>query len=142
MKKINKPAMHKVAKVPIVIQMEATECGAASLCMVLAYYDKWIPLEQMRIKCGVSRNGSNARNILKAARNLGLVAQGYRLEPNQLREDGQFPCIVFWEFNHFIVVDGFKGDKVYINDPARGRYTLKPSTTIKWLNSQKTMHGN
>lgn len=124
MKKINKPAMHKVAKVPIVIQMEATECGAASLCMVLAYYDKWIPLEQMRIKCGVSRNGSNARNILKAARNLGLVAQGYRLEPNQLREDGQFPCIVFWEFNHFIVVDGFKGDKVYINDPARGRYTL------------------
>ena len=124
MKKINKPSVHKVAKVPMTIQMEATECGAASLCMVLAYYDKWIPLDQMRIMCGVSRNGSNAKNILIAARKLGLVAQGYRFETEELKQNGHFPCIVFWEFNHFIVVDGFKNGKVYVNDPARGRITM------------------
>ena len=124
MKKINKPSVHKVAKVPVTIQMEATECGAASLCMVLAYYDKWIPLDQMRLMCGVSRNGSNAKNILIAARKLGLVAQGYRFEPDELRQNGHFPCIVFWEFNHFIVVNGFKNGKVYVNDPARGRITM------------------
>lgn len=124
MKKINKPSVHKVAKVPMTIQMEATECGAASLCMVLAYYDKWIPLDQMRLMCGVSRNGSNAKNILIAARKLGLVAQGYRFEPEELKQNGHFPCIVFWEFNHFIVVNGFKNGKVYVNDPARGRITM------------------
>lgn len=124
MKKINKPSVHKVAKVPMTIQMEATECGAASLCMVLAYYDKWIPLDQMRLMCGVSRNGSNAKNILIAARKLGLVAQGYRFEPEELRQNGHFPCIVFWEFNHFIVVNGFKNGKVYVNDPARGRIIM------------------
>lgn len=124
MKKINKPSVHKVAKVPMTIQMEATECGAASLCMVLAYYDKWIPLDQMRLMCGVSRNGSNAKNILIAARKLGLVAQGYRFEPEELRQNGHFPCIVFWEFNHFIVVNGFKNGKVYVNDPARGRIKM------------------
>lgn len=115
MKKNIKPSVHKVAKVPVTIQMEATECGAASLCMVLAYYDKWIPLDQMRLMCGVSRNGSNAKNILIAARKLGLVAQGYRFEPEELRQNGHFPCIVFWEFNHFIVVDGFKNGKVYVD---------------------------
>ncbi len=124
MKKINKPSVHKVARVPMTIQMEATECGAASLCMVLAYYDKWIPLDQMRLMCGVSRNGSNAKNILIAARKLGLVAQGYRFEPEELRQNGHFPCIVFWEFNHFIVVNGFKNGKVYVNDPARGRIKM------------------
>ena len=124
MKKINKPSVHKVAKVPMTIQMEATECGAASLCMVLAYYDKWIPLDQMRLMCGVSRNGSNAKNILIAARKLGLVAQGYRFEPEELKQNGHFPCIVFWEFNHFIVVNGFKNGKVYVNDPARGRIKM------------------
>lgn len=124
MKKINKPSVHKVAKVPMTIQMEATECGAASLCMVLAYYDKWIPLDQMRLMCGVSRNGSNAKNILIAARKLGLVAQGYRFEPEELKQNGHFPCIIFWEFNHFIVVDGFKNGKVYVNDPAKGRITM------------------
>ena len=123
-KTIKQPAVHKVAKVPVVMQMEALECGAAALCMVLAYYDKWISLEQVRSDCGVSRDGSNAQNILLAARNYGLEAQGYRLEPEQLEEDGQFPCIVHWEFNHFIVCNGFKGDKVYINDPARGNLTI------------------
>ncbi len=121
---IKKPKQHGVAKVPVVMQMEALECGAAALCMVLAYYDKWIPLEQARSDCGVSRDGSNARNILIAARNYGLEAEGYRLEPEDLVNEGTFPCIIHWEFNHFVVLDGFKGDKVYLNDPARGNYTV------------------
>lgn len=112
------------AKVPVVMQLEALECGAASLAMVLAYYGKWIPLEQVRADCGVSRDGSNARNILKAARNYGLTAKGYRYEPQTLREKGTFPCIIHWEFNHFVVLNGFKGNKAVLNDPARGTYTV------------------
>ncbi len=118
------PVRHGPVKVPVVMQMEALECGAASLCMILAYYGKWVPLEQMRSDCGVSRDGSNARNILLAAREYGLDAAGYRLEPEELRDEGQFPCIVHWEFNHFVVCNGFKGDKVYINDPARGNISI------------------
>ena len=106
------------------MQMEALECGAASLCMVMAYYEKWVPLEQVRRDCGVSRDGSKASNILKAARSYGFTAKGYRFEPEQLREKGTFPCIIHWEFNHFVVCDGFKGNKVYLNDPAKGNYTV------------------
>ncbi len=113
-----------VAKVPVVMQLEALECGAASLAMVLAYYGKWIPLSQMREDCGVSRDGSNARNILNAARNYGMEVHGYRYEPEHLLKSGVFPCIVHWEFNHFIVLDGVVGDKVYVNDPARGNVTM------------------
>ncbi len=118
--KVKKPIKHGTAKVPVVMQMEALECGAASLCMIMAYYGKWVPLEQVRSDCGVSRDGSNAKNVILAARGYGLEADGYRLEPEELRDEGQFPCIVHWEFNHFVVVNGFKGDKVYLNDPARG----------------------
>ena len=117
----------RVVKVPVVMQMEATECGAACLDMILAYYGKWIALEEMRVKCGVSRNGSNAKNILIAARREGLDAKGYRFEPDELESMGTFPCIVFWEFNHFIVVNGFKGKYVYINDPARGNIRISRS---------------
>lgn len=108
------------AKVPVIMQMEALECGAACLTMVAAYYGLWIPLEQVRKDCGVSHDGSNAKNILKAARNYGFTAKGYRYEPAQIKEKGKFPCIIHWNFNHFVVLDGFKGNKVYINDPARG----------------------
>lgn len=118
--RIRQPVKKGVAKVPFIMQMEALECGAASLAMVLAYYGKWIPLEQVRRDCGVSRDGSNALNVLKAARNYGLEASGYRFEPEYLRDNGTFPCIAHWEFNHFVVVCGFKKDKVYLNDPARG----------------------
>ena len=118
------PVTRGVAKVPVVMQMEALECGAASLCMVLAYYNKWLPLEQVRSACGVSRDGVNARNILVAARSYGLAAKGYKFEPEQLRDKGQFPCIIHWEFNHFVVLDGFKGDKAVINDPARGHVLI------------------
>ena len=121
---IKKPLTAGVAKVPVVMQMEALECGAASLTMILAYYDKWIPLEQIREDCGVSRDGSNAKNILLAARSYGLTAKAYRYDPHRLKEVGKFPMIAHWEFNHFIVVDGFKGDKVYINDPARGTIVM------------------
>jgi len=123
-KKIKQPVHKGVAKVPVVMQLEALECGAASLCMVMAYYDKWIPLEQVRKECGVSRDGSKASNILKAARAYGFEAKGFRCEPEQLRENGEFPCIVHWEFNHFVVCDGFRGGKVYLNDPARGDYSV------------------
>ena len=126
--KIKKPKTKGVAKVPVVMQLEALECGAASLCMVLAYYGKWIPLEQAREDCGVSRDGSNARNVLKAARFYGLEAKGYRYEPEALKEEGSFPCIIHWNFNHFVVLDGFRGGKAYLNDPARGAYSVSMET--------------
>lgn len=118
--KVKKPVTNGCAKVPVVMQMEALECGAASLAMILAYYDKWIPLEKLRIDCGVSRDGSNAKNVLIAARSYGLVARGYRYEPEDLKKEGQFPCIIHWNFNHFVVLDGFSKGKAVINDPAKG----------------------
>ncbi|MBQ9323655.1 MAG: hypothetical protein IJR81_05400, partial [Clostridia bacterium] len=119
-KKVRSPLSKGVAKVPVVMQMEALECGAASLAMVMAYYDKWVPLEQVRLDCGVSRDGSNARNVLIAARSYGFEAQGYRCEVEALKSDMTYPCIIHWNFNHFVVLDGFRGKYAYINDPARG----------------------
>ncbi len=119
-KRIKKPVTRGVAKVPVVMQMEALECGAASLAMVMAFYNKWVPLEQVRIDCGVSRDGSNAKNMLLAARSYGFEANGYRFEAEALRKEGKFPCIIHWEFNHFVVCNGFKGKYAIINDPARG----------------------
>ncbi len=127
-KKIKKPITKGVAKVPVVMQLEALECGAASLAMILAYYEKWIPLEQVRSDCGVSRDGSKAKNILVAARSYGLNAKGYRYEPEALRKEGKFPCIVHWNFNHFVVLNGFKGNKAYLNDPAKGTYSVTMET--------------
>ena len=126
--KIKQPIEKGVAKVPVIMQLEALECGAASLCMILAYYGKWIPIEQVREDCGVSRDGSNARNVLKAARYYGLNAKGYRFEPEALRESCTFPCIIHWNFNHFVVLNGFRGNKVYLNDPARGAYSVSMET--------------
>ena len=111
--------MRKYAKVPVIMQMEALECGAASLSMILAYHGKWLPLEQVRKDCGVSRDGSSAKNILKAARNYGMVAKGYRCNTENL-ETMDKPCILHWGFNHFVVFCGFHKDKAVINDPARG----------------------
>ena len=122
--KVKKPVQGKVARVPVVVQLEALECGAACLTMILAYYGKWVPLEQVRSDCGVSRDGSNARNILLAARSYGLEADAYKAEPEDVKKYAAFPCIVHWEFNHFVVLNGFRNGKVYINDPARGRITM------------------
>ena len=130
-KPIKQPVTKGAAKVPVVMQMEALECGAASLTMILAYYGKWIPLEQVRADCGVSRDGSNAKNVLKAARSYGLTAKGYRYEPEDLKKNGKFPCIIHWNFNHFLVLNGFKGDKAVLNDPAKGCYSVSMETFDK-----------
>ena len=114
----------KKANVPFIMQMETMECGAASLGMVLAYYGKWVPLEQLRVDCGVSRDGSSARNLLRAAKHYGLDCEGFRLEPEMLRDEGIFPCIVHIDFTHFVVVTGMKGEKVYLNDPAQGKVMM------------------
>ena len=127
-KKIKKPVVRGAAKVPVIMQLEALECGAASLAMILAYYDKWIPLEQVRADCGVSRDGSNAKNVLLAARSYGLTAKGYRYEPEMLRKEGKFPCMIHWNFNHFVVLNGFKGNKAILNDPAKGTYSVSMET--------------
>jgi len=128
---IKQPVTTGTAKVPVIMQMETLECGAASLAMILAYYEKWIPLEQVRADCGVSRDGSNAKNMLKAARSYGLTAKGYRYEPEDLKKNGRFPCIIHWNFNHFVVLDGFKGSKAVLNDPAKGTYSVTMETFDK-----------
>ena len=117
---LKEPVKSGVAKVPMIMQMEALECGAACLAMVLAYYQKWIPLEQVRFDCGVSRDGSNMKNVFLAAQHYGLDVHGYRMEIDGLKENVSFPCIIHWEFNHFVVLDGFKRGKAVLNDPARG----------------------
>lgn len=119
--RIKKPVMKGVAKVPVIMQLEMLECGAACLSMVLAYYGKWITLEQARIDCGVSRDGSNAKNMMIAGRSHGMEVHAYRMEPEALMEEGPYPCIIHWGFNHFVVLDGFQGKKAVINDPARGK---------------------
>lgn len=111
-------------RVPQIMQMEALECGAACLTMIAAYYGKWLPLEQVRRDCGVSRDGQSALNIVKAARTYGFDARGYRFEIDSLVEQGQFPCIVHWGFNHFVVLRGFKKGRAYLNDPARGEVKI------------------
>ncbi|MBQ3092787.1 MAG: NHLP family bacteriocin export ABC transporter peptidase/permease/ATPase subunit [Clostridia bacterium] len=114
--------MAKTCKVPVIMQMEALECGAACLCMIAAYYKKWIPLTQVRADCGVSRDGSIAKNILNAGRSYGFKAAGYKLEPASL-DALPLPAIIHWNFNHFVVLTGFDFErgKIYLNDPASGR---------------------
>ena len=121
---VKKPVKNGAAKVPLIMQLETQECGAACLCMILAYYGKWITLEQAREDCGVSRDGSSALNVVKAARHYGLKAGGYSWEPDELRQEGVFPCIIYWNYNHFLVLCGFKNGKAYLNDPAKGDYCV------------------
>ena len=131
-----RPTLTKgVARVPVVMQLEALECGAAALCMVMAYYGKWVPLEQARQDCGVSRDGSKAKNIYLAAENYGFNVNAYRMTPEALRDEGRFPCIIHWNMNHFVVLNGFRGDTAYINDPARG--TVK----ISWKEFDESFTG-
>ena len=111
-------------KVPTVLQMEATECGAASLAMILAHYKLWLPLEKLRHECGVNRDGSKASCVLRAARNRNCKANGYKWSTDRIIEIGFFPLIIHWEFNHFVVLEGIKNNTAYLNDPAMGRRTV------------------
>ena len=110
--------MSKVVKMPMVMQMESVECGAASLTMILAHYGKWLPLEEVRAACGVSRNGSSAKDIVLAARNYGLEAEGYQVTTEAL--EGMQPAIIHWNFNHFVVFRGFHKGNACLNDPNAG----------------------
>jgi NHLM bacteriocin system ABC transporter peptidase/ATP-binding protein len=104
---------------PTLLQMEAVECGAAALGIIMRYYDLWRPLEQLRMECGVTRDGSKASNLLKAARRFGMEANGIRCELNALLKT-EPPVILYWNFNHFLVYEGVSQGKVHLNDPATG----------------------
>ena len=107
-----------VKKVPVVMQMETVECGAAALSMLLAYHGKWLSIEQLRTDCGVSRDGSNARNIVLAARSHGMDAHGWHADIDDL--PSLAPAIIHWNYNHFVVFKGFDRGLAFINDPSMG----------------------
>ena len=106
-------------RVPTILQMEATECGAACLAMILAHHGRWVSLEELRIRCGVSRDGANAASIARAAREYGLVARGFAHSRKTLFEL-PFPMVLYWSRSHFVVLEGIRGDRFYINDPNDG----------------------
>ena len=117
-------SQNKPVKVPVILQMEALECGAASLAMVLAYYKKWVPLEEVRLACGVSRDGSNALNVAKAAKGYGLNYKSLFISAKNIRKKATYPAIIFWNKCHFVVLNGFKNNYAYLNDPAAGRVRI------------------
>jgi len=123
-KRIKSPIKKGIAAVPVIMQMESMECGAACLAMILAWYGKWISLSRLRELCGISRDGARFSTIAKTARSLGLKAQGYRYELDNFFEHAAYPCIVHWNFTHYIVVKGRRGRYIYVNDPASGEVRM------------------
>ena len=102
------------------MQMDAVECGAASLAMILAYYERWEPLDKLREACGVGRDGTSAEAVLEAAEEYGLKAEKYTLSLDELKEKKPYPCIIQWNANHFVVLTGIRGKHAYVNDPGKG----------------------
>ena len=119
-KEIKQPITKGIARVPLIMQLEALECGAASLAMVMAYYNKWVPLEQVREDTAVSRDGSNAKYMMMAAKKYGFKVKGYAIKTQKLRTVGVYPAIIHWDKAHFVVLCGFKGKHAVICDPAKG----------------------
>ena len=111
------------ATTPLLLQMHSSECGAACLGSVLAYFGRWVPLAELREKCEVSRDGSSAASILRASRHYGLECSGLSLRADQLRKL-ELPLILFWQFSHFVVLEGFDSDNFHLNDPSTGRRRL------------------
>ena len=128
--------MKKREKTPVMLQMEAAECGAASLGIILGYYKKYMSLEQLRELCGVSRNGSNAANVMAAAETLGMKAEGFSYEPEELKKLIP-PFIIHWDFNHFVVFEGMdaKTGEVFLNDPAVGH------RSVPWTEFEESFTG-
>ena len=124
----------KRTKVPTVLQMEVTECGAASLAMILAHYGKWETLENLRVACGVSRDGANAKSLVQAARGYGLEAKGVSVSLEALAKQDT-PVIAYWDFAHFVVIEGTGKNGVYLNDPAQGR------VLVPWEQADKSFTG-
>ena len=108
---------------PLMLQMEVAECGAAALGIVLGALGKDVSLEQVRQACGVSRDGVRAADILEAAKEFGLEGKGYSLDLENI-ETSEFPLIIHWKFNHFVVLEGVRHNRYYINDPAAGHYSV------------------
>ena len=119
-----KKLQRKRVKAQARLQYEAAECGAASLATILAYFGRIVELSELRLACGVNRDGSNAKQVLKAARDYGLTTNAYRSSGETLSSEGRFPCIVFWGFNHFLVFEGYKDGYFYLSDPATGRRSV------------------
>ena len=131
--KRGKPAAEPVKQrvtTPIVLQMHATECGAACLGSVLAHFGRWVPLTELRDRCEVSRDGSSAASILRAARHYGLECSGLSLRVDQLKKV-ELPLILFWQFSHFVVLEGYDEGHFHLNDPATGRRTLSAEEFAK-----------
>lgn len=118
-------------KIPVIMQMEAVECGAACLAMVCAYHNKWVGLSQVREDYGVGRDGVNVGNLTKVARSYGFGTRGYRFSFESLKTKATFPCIVHWDFEHFVVLRGFKRGKAYLNDPAAGEICMSEAEARK-----------
>ena len=115
--------LRRRVRTPLLLQLTQTECGAASLGIVLAYFGRWVSIEELRETCSVGRDGCNAADIFRAARRYGLEVKGWRKQPKELRTM-PLPMILFWEFNHFVVLEGFDKGRFLINDPASGHRTI------------------
>ena len=119
------PRGRRLVSAPVVIQMDATECGAACLVSVLSFHGRHIALEEARRLCGVSRDGTSALQITAGAEHLGMVCEGYSVESHEL-SDLQLPGILFWGFDHFVVLEGWKGGRWSVMDPSVGRRWVSP----------------